>query len=71
MDSTTKAEKYLNEGRIFPLFKSSSYDIWGIEGGTGIWSVIVDHNRQSYKSNCKNVRNKECSHKKAIRKKYG
>jgi hypothetical protein len=67
MDSQKKSYKYVLEKRIFPLNKTEHYELWGVEGLSGVWTVTVDKQKMVYKCNCKNIRNTECAHIKGVR----
>lgn len=62
MNALTKAQQYVAEKKVFPLQKTQSHEIWGVDGNTGTWSVIYDSLRKTYKCQCKNIRNCQCSH---------
>jgi len=64
--STTKAKQYYEDGNVFPLKKTPTIEMWGVQGKTGIWTVRYDKLKNSYFCNCKNIRNTECSHIQAV-----
>ena len=66
MISDTKAKKYVNDGRVFPLRQDEKSEYWVIDGDTGIWEVRYDKRKQSYSCNCQNIRLTPCSHQKAV-----
>ena len=66
MKSDLKALKYIEEGKVFPLHKSTNYIMWCIEGDTGVWTVRYDVSKETYSCNCKNIRLTSCCHIKSV-----
>jgi len=66
MKSTKKAEKYLENGKVFPIMNTPNVDYWCVEGGTGNWEVTYHKHKDTYRCNCLNVRNTFCSHIKCV-----
>lgn len=64
--SEKKALKYLTEGKVFKLTKDHNYELYGVEGTTGIYEVRYDTDKMLYRCNCKNIRNSPCSHIKSV-----
>lgn len=68
MLSDKKAEKYYEEGKVFPLINSDAYNMYGVEGKTGVWNVRIDKLTGNVSCTCKNVRHQwDCSHMKAVK----
>ena len=67
MISDTKAEKYVKQGRIFPLRQDEKSEYWGIDGDNGVWEVRYDKIKTQYSCNCLNVRTTDCSHIKSCK----
>ena len=66
MKSDKKAQKYVEDKKVFPLKKTTNAEYYGVEGLTGIWEVRFDIQKNEYRCNCKNIRNTQCSHIKAV-----
>ena len=70
MRSIKKAEKYVSEGKVFPILHKENFDYWCIEGKTGNWEVKHDKIKNEYRCNCPNVRLTPCCHILAVKMKY-
>ena len=66
MNSDTKSKRYFDDKKVFPLSKSTTYELWGVEADTGIYKVRYDIVKELYFCTCKNVRLTHCSHIKAV-----
>ena len=66
MNARDKAKRYVQEGKTFPLKKTESLEIWGVEGDTGVHQVQYDRYKDIYSCNCRNIRNSPCSHTQAV-----
>lgn len=67
MTSLTKANQYFKQNKVFPLLNKGGYEIYGVEGGTGLWEVRYDLNKKQYECNCKNIRLTPCAHILAVK----
>jgi len=66
MTSKEKAEKYIADGKVFPISRTDKFEYWGIDGITGVWEVKYDILKNRYSCNCKNIRSTPCCHIKSI-----
>ncbi|KKK93691.1 hypothetical protein LCGC14_2690360 [marine sediment metagenome] len=66
MNSDDKAKRYYTEGKVFPLRDTSLAELWCVEGDSGVWNIRYDKKKSIYLCNCKNIRNTQCSHIKAV-----
>jgi len=64
--STSKAIHYFGKGKVFPIRRSSAYELWIVEGKTGTWNIRYDILKDKYECTCKNVRFTPCSHIKSV-----
>ena len=65
--SERKALKYYKEDKVFKLTKDISYELYGVEGKTGVHEVRYNADRMEYRCSCNNIRLTECSHILAIK----
>jgi len=66
MKSDVKASMYYKSGKVFPVSNTTNYEIWCVDGDTGIHNVRLDKIKRLYSCNCKNIRLTPCSHIKAV-----
>jgi len=66
MRSDRKAKKYFEEGKIFPLRNTPTFEFWIVEGETGTHNVRYDKQKQEWFCDCKNVRLTPCCHIKSV-----
>ena len=65
--SSQKGLKYFLEKKVFPLTSKNGYEIYGVEGVTGVWMVKFEQDSGRFSCNCKNIREMDCSHIKATK----
>jgi len=65
--SSQKAVKYFLEKKVFPLTSNNGYEIYGVEGATGVWTVRYEKDSDRYSCSCKNIRLMDCSHIKSVK----
>jgi len=66
MKSDKKASTYFTTGKVFPLSNTINFEMWCVEGKTGMHNVRFDKLKQTYSCDCKNIRLTNCSHIKAV-----
>ena len=64
--SDKKATKYFKEGKVFPLSNTTNFEMWCVEGKTGLHNVRFDKIKKLYSCDCKNIRFTDCSHIKSV-----
>ena len=64
--SDTKARRYYNEKKVFPVLNTAHYELYAVEGDTGVWNIRFDKLKNDYSCTCPNIKMVNCSHIKAV-----